>query len=1280
MFYSGWELVSPAFMNVGALSAELRHRNATGDAAAAYLTQDLLLGNDDANGSASATPQRQNQQSNTKVASPSSPSPGDGDDVTRHIQSCPSPASKDCLRALPRRVRRRRLHNDAAKEAGCVLHLAARPALSFKEMEQQLHRRTTGSSDCFHVKSNAPAISQAAVVFMECVVAWPSVQKATDPGAAAERSANRDHAAVSPTASTTSKPTLPALVLGVCQRSLEWYSLPGEAENSVGFYVAQRLIVKNGYEDGDAVKLPDDGRSGVGGSRVNFGDHVGCIIDLVRYQLAFTVNKDIVSTLPLEPSLPDGSYYFAIGLARRPQQATDVVVRFYSGAQCLSQDVPLRRGGQGLPHEQQRQAPVFPLAKYVRELALQSVGRCTTFISGQEGESRMRRSEATPSSEQKPNDGHAVAEAHCHTKGKPSDVPTTNESCGKHMSLAPETLRDTRITAVLRDYLSVRGMKNALQTLDAELHELSPAQSQLYDTPAGAVGGGPLGPSSSLSPASASTPTRPSHVLWRPPTPGEAQEAWQRYATDMSRLRTALLQDVEFGADAAPTPSLSALLSQLMLWRPSLTYAFSSVFDRYVASASTGDGAGASGKHLRGGAGALMPLSPYDWVRGPIHPSLFTLSMLGLRQDIRYLVQSYQAVEELWGILQAYLRAARATCQQVHTDSHGHHPKLQKGSSLANSKGGTLQAERGTNGSNRKPGTTSSPASRQGMASKSSVHHPRISSNVSFAPTPEAERQAQAAFTSYFTQLVWNPARTLPSPMIHIRCTPPSSGDAGAAARAGWSDARSLAALAGRADAGFISHSEKTPPAPNFGHIRRCVGADADADLEDFRACAAACAASVRRETSTAATGNSNGSQERHRQPSSQQPQPQQRSLYIAHMEEAILVLYRGAVVPAPAPSRSSQVCLLQTLSSLHTHTVSTLRQMERLVRHNGSGIGTEDRTALGSIDLMGTLLRTVQHRYRQQVWRRLVHAVEDVNQQLEERLRSWGEMVQPRQRMQPPSSMSLPPQVLPAMIAEPRQCHGSLDGCLKEDSDAEVGSSIDRGAAMLQNDEPTQRRSQARSLMDGFTSCRADETSNGEAQVAGKEGEGDLLAPGEATRQTSDFPSYEDLTTFLPSLRSLWRRVQARAALEPPLHLVTELFVQELRRSLDVAPALGWRERTSTTPCVAPSHRPASSAAASPEADTLPLATAKSKPNVVTVKRPLSAAPERRSVSSNTPHSLSSNTGRPPVMCGAEEDEATEAVVQEDGEAEAVARWFAEELYLSSMYMKRVFKHMSGS
>ncbi|CBZ34582.1 hypothetical protein, conserved [Leishmania donovani] len=1285
MFYSGWELLAPAFMNVGALSAELRHSNTTADAAAAYLTQDLLLGNDDTDGSASATPQRQHQQSSTEAAAHMSASPGDGDDVARHTPSSPSPANKERLCALPHRAQRRRTHSNVAKETGCVLHLAARPALSFKEMEQQLHRRTTGSSDCFHVKSNAPAISQAAVVFMECVVTWPSVQQAADAAGAgaAERNAHRDNSAVSPTASATSKPTLPALVLGVCQRSLEWYSLPGEAENSVGFYVAQRLIVKNGYEDGDAVKLPDDGRSGAGGSRVNFGDHVGCLIDLVRHQLAFTVNKDIVSTLPLEPSLADGSYYFAIGLARRPQQATDVVVRFYSGAQCLSQDVPLRRGELPLPHQQQRQLPVFPLAKYVRELALQSVGRCTTFMSGQEGESHIRRSAAAPSSEQHSGGGSTVAAAHRYTKGKRPDVRTVNASCGRQMPLAPETLRDTRVTAVLRDYLSVRGMTGALQTLDAELHELAPAQSQLYATAAGAAGRGPAGPSSSPPSAPVSARAHLSHVLWRPPTPGEAQEAWQCYAADMSRLRTALLQEVACSADGAPTPPLSALLGQLMLWRPSLAYAFASVFDSHVAAASAGGGVGVSGKHPRSGSGATMPLSPYDWVRRVVHPSLFTLSMLGLRQDIRYLVQSYQAVEELWGILQTYLRAARAACQQTHADPHGHCPQQPQRLSFANGKEEALPAERGTNGSNSKPGTTKSPASHQGIAGKSSFCHSRIFSNASFAPTPEAERQAQAAFTSYFTQLVWNPARVLPSPMTHICRASPLSGGTGAAARASSRDALApasldaLAALAGRADAGIVPHSKRTPSAPYGGRIRRRADADVDtdADAEDFRACAAACAASVRLGTSTAAGGNGNASQERHRQPSSQQPQPQQRPLYIAHVEEAILVLYRGAVVPAPAPSRSSQVCLLQTLSSLHTHTVSTLRQMERFVRHGGGSTGFADRTALDSIDLLDTLLRTVQHRYRQQVWRRLVHAVEDVNQQLEGRLRSWGAVAQQPQRMQPSLAMPSSSQV-PPVIAGPRRWHACLDGWLEEEDDAEDGEDIDRDAAVPEDDEATQRRSPVRSLMAGFSSFRAGETPTHEALVARKEGEGDQPSPAEATRQMSAFPSYEDLTTFMPSLRSLWRRVEARAALEPSLHLVTELFVQELRRSLDLAPALGWRARTSTAPCATPNPGPASSAAVSTEAVTSPLAAVKSEPKVVTVKRPLSVASGRSSVSSNTISALPPRTARPSGMGGAEDDEAA---APEGDEAEAVARWFAEELYLGSMYMKRVFKHMSG-
>uniref|UniRef100_A0AAW3AI21 SPRY domain-containing protein n=1 Tax=Leishmania utingensis TaxID=653362 RepID=A0AAW3AI21_9TRYP len=1264
MFYSGWNLLAPAFMNVGALSAELRHSNAAGDAAAAYLTQDLLLGNDDVNSSALATTQQEHQQSSTHTTVQSSVSPSDGGDVARHTLSSTSVATEERLCTLPSPARKRRSHDDVAKETGCVLHLAARAALSFKEMEQLLHHRTTGSSDCFHVKSNTPAMSQAAVVFMECVVAWPSGQQ----GGAAETNANRDNSSVPPATSATSKPTLPALVLGVCQRSLEWYNLPGEAENSVGFYVAQRLIVKNGYEDGDAVKLPDDGRSGVGGSRVNFGDHVGCLIDLVRHQLAFTVNKDIVSTLPLEPSLADGSYYFAIGLARRPQQAADVVVRFYSGAQCLNQDVPLRRDGSSLPHPQQRrQSPMFPLAKYVRELALQSVGFRTTFMSGQEGESRIRRSAVASSSEQQRN-GDSAAASHHYTKSKHPDAPIADTFCGRRIPLTPETLRDTRVTAVLRDYLSVRGMTSALQTLDAELHELAPAQSQLY-TAAGAADGGTAGVSSPPPSPLAPPRSHPSHVLWRPPTPGEAQEAWQRYAADMNRLRTALLQEVPCDAGGAPTPPLSTLLGQLTLWRPSLAYAFASVFDSHLAAASAGSGVGAGGKPHRSGAGAgaPVPLSPYDWVRRAIHPSLLTLSMLALRQDIRYLVHSYQAVEEMWAILQTYLRAARTACRQTHADPHAHHPQQQQQrTSFENVKEETLQTSGVANGSGSKLGTTNHPPSRQGTAGRSSDHHCRTPTNASFAPTPEAEGRVQAAFTSFFTQFVWNPARVLPSPMTHIRRAPLLSGPATAAARTNSLDTLAptslyaLAALAGRTEASIVPHSTKTRSASYDSHSY----CRADADEEDFRACAAACAASVRLSSSGAASGSGNGSQEEHRQ-----LLPQQRPLYVAHVEEAILVLYRSAVVPSPSPSRSSQVCLLQTLSSLHTHTVSTLRQMERFLRHGG--IDLADRTVMDSIDLLSTLLRTVQHRYRQQVWRRLVHVVEDVNQQLEERLQIWGAVAQPPQRLIPSPAMPSSSLVPPAVIAGPRRWRTYLEGWVGGEDDAEDRNRSNRDAVIPEDDEATRRQSQARSLTINFSPLRADETPTHEALAAGKKSEGHQPSLAEAMRPILDFPSYEDLTTFMPSLRSLWRRVAARAALEPSLHLVTELFVHELRRSLCLAPPLGWHQRAFTAPSAAPKPEPSTPAAVSTEGVTTTVAAVKSEPNVVTVKRPLSVAPDHSSVSFNTP---TPRSARSPGMDDVEE-EATEG-----GETEAVARWFAEELYLSSTYMKRVFKHMSGS
>ncbi|KAG5477844.1 hypothetical protein LSCM1_05146 [Leishmania martiniquensis] len=1273
MFYSGWEFPAPTFMNVGALSAELRHSSVAGDAAAAYLTQDLLSDGGEADTAGLNTPPR--QQPSTSC--------GDGGDAVRHPSSALSAATEEDLSALPPPVQKQRFQGHAAREVGCVLHLAARAALSFKEMEQQLHRRTTGSSDCFHVKSNAPAMSQVAVVFMECVVTDPSAQQAGNAAGVAEKNMSCGSSAASPATSPGSKATLPALVLGVCQRSLEWYSLPGEAENSIGFYVAQRLIVKNGYEDGDAVKLPDYGRSGVGGSRVNFGDRVGCLVDLVRHQLSFTVNKDIVSTLPLEPSLADGSYYFAIGLARRPQQATDVVVRFYSGAQCLSQDAPRCKDGLSLPRQEQqpkRQPPTFPLAKYVRELALQSVGRCTTFMSGQEGESRIRRSGAASSSERQPSGDLATATSHEHTKAKGPDAPVANALCGNRVPLTPEALRDTRVTALLRDYLSVRGLTGTLRALDAELHELAPAQGQLYATGVAASGESSAGPSSLRPALPAPARSYTSHVLWRPPMPGEAQEAWRSYAEGMSRLRTALLQGVACDADSAPLLPLPALLGQLTLWRPSLVYAFASVFDGHVAAASAGGGGCANGKLHRGDAGAPLPLSPYDWVGCVIHPSLFTLSMLALRQDTRYLVQSYQAVEELWRILYTYLRAARAACQEIHVDPNSDHPRPRKGVSLAKGKGEAVPFAGAANGSNSssKPDQADGTATRQGAAGESSGHRSRSPFSASFAPTPEAERQAHAAFTSFFTQLVWNPTRALPSPMAHIHRAPPHSCGSGAAARASSRDALAsasldaLAALAGRVDAGIVSHVKKVRSALQGSRSRH----SSDADAEEFRACAAACAASVRLGKSAAASGNGNGMQERQWQLPSIQPQPQQRPLLAAHVEEAILVLYRSAAVPSPAPSRSSQVCLLQTLTSLHTHTVSTLRQMERSVRSSGRNSGFAVRTALDSINLLDTLLRTVQYRCRQQVWRRFVHAVEDVNQQLEGRLWSWGAGVQQLQGIQPSSPMLSSP-TPPAVIAGPRRSRAGLDGWLVDD-DAEGGNSSSHDAAIHEDDQSTRQRSRTAIS----SSVRNGETPPQEALAPGEEGEGDQRSPEIAIRQIAAFPRYEDLTTFMPSLRSLWRRVEARAALEPSLHLVTELFVQELRRSLDLAPAPGWRQKTLSEPCAAPSSAPSSPATVPAEEVATAMTAMKSEPNVVTVKRPSSLARDHSSASSSTSSMLPLGMARPPGIDGAEEDkdEFAEVVAPNEGEAEAVARWFAEELYLSSMYMKRVFKHMSGS
>ncbi|KAK7197051.1 hypothetical protein NESM_000649000 [Novymonas esmeraldas] len=1215
MFYSGWELLSPSCMNVHALSAELPHTTATAsNPADAYLTQDLLPSHD---GAGDASP-----------ASASSPADVAGGAV-------------EGLCALPRLVHRRgsprgaaaTAARAAAADAGCVLHLAARAALSFKEMEQQLHRRTTGSSDCFHVKSDAPAMSQAAVVFMECVVRGPSA----------------------PQPSTAAKSIAPALVLGVCQRSLEWYSLPGEAEHSVGFYVAQRLIVKNGSEDGDAVKLPD----GSGGSRVNIGDSVGCLIDLVRHQLCFTVNRDVVATLPLDASLPDGSFYFAIGLARRPQQATDVVVRFYHGAQCMSDTAPPPRrdtSAAAAAREQRRrwQPPVFPLTQYVRTLALQWVGRCTTFLSGAEGESCMRRAAPPPTGDpaaaaalspsSSPRHETVVPALTAKPPPDPSAGPAYN---GRRMSCAPETLRDTRVAGVLRDYLSVRGMTRTLQTLDEELEVLAPTQSRPYSTAstaaaaAAAAVAAACGARSAGAPSSPLTPrTMQPHPLWRPPLPGEAQEAWQHYAADMSKLRVALLHGADGDADGTPPPPLSVLLCELTLWRPSVAYAFVTAFSGH-ATAATAVGGGV-GRTQRGHTGTPAPLSPYEWLRRTAHPSLFTLSMLAIRQDARYLVQSHHAVEELWGILRSYLRSARAACRHIHADVGTAHAAPW----LAPANGGSKD--------------TAAAAARQDATGGRTTQTPRTGVSLSLAPSPEVERQAQAAFTSFFTHLVWNTARELPSPMTHLRRAP-SPGTGGSGARsAGRSGSRegllptsmdTLAELAGCTDSTGAPRGAKTMRAASPGaHSGR---RPSSVEEEDFRACAAACAASMRRGVTTASTGNGSAAHERHRQPPPPPPPPAppQRPLYAAHVEEALLVLYRGAVVPAPAPSRSAQVCLLQTLSSLHTHTVSTLRQMERLVLHGGGGdVSAAVRTASDSIDLMEMLLRAVQHRYRQQVWRRLVHTVEDVNQQLEYQLCCWGALP-PWSASRVQSAPAASPAGLPgAVIAGPRRWRAVTGEWLDDEAEVDHGCANEEAAA-----------SPAAS-----TSAHRPPASPATGGGGGDDAEEPSTPSAEAMSQMHAVPRYEDVTAGLPSLRALWRRVAARAALEPSWCVITELFVQELRRSLDVAPAPRWRRRTAAT----------TTASCAPADAALPTRA----PAEVAVKRPLSAASEHSSAASDTPHTMPPASARLPDTSEDEEDEEEAAKAAQSGsEAEAAARWFAEELYLSSMYMKRVLKHVSG-
>ncbi|KPI84319.1 hypothetical protein ABL78_6625 [Leptomonas seymouri] len=1285
MFYTGWEFPAPTSMNVSALSAEMRHTQSSGYTGAPFVSQQLLSAAIDTTAPAHAHP----PQSTTEAALPSSVAANTAVETSRTPTAVPAcqeqatPTSKARSLRHPHAPRARHSNKISSHNAGCVLHFSPRQALSYKEMEQQLQRRASGVSDCFHVKSNLPIFAQTGVILMECVVgrnAAPVLSSMAAEGESRQAPSQADTKKKLTPPAFAVKHQLPALVVGVCPQQLPWYSLPGEANNSIGFYVTQRHIVKHGGEDGDEVVVPCDvGNSSngatAGGGRINEGDVVGCLVDVIQHTLSFTVNTQIVGTIAMSPASEDGSLYFAIGLARRPQYAAHVTVHFYTGSECLSNGTEHNRGhSSGI---QQRQQPCFPLARYARALAVSSVRH--RGLSGDGG-----RADAAGTSNAEAGAGDFMS-AIAAASGKATaasealgvdDAPPRPSAAPPPAAPSEEAIRDLRISAVLRDYLCARGMARTLRALDSELDCLVPSHAKLY-TQAHSEGGD--GAEKALNdtakpsdqqaiPVAKSGDRSDVPLLCRTPQIGETRAAWQSYADSMAELRRTLLTTPGSTTDTAePLPCLTDLLLLRVLWKPSVITSFVQFLDmgyndaplieeskrldaahhsRLTTSSFLHSVNGHNSNNTSSGSSVHHPNlaqrstpssspSPYELFYRSVSPALLTLSFLTIRQDIRYLLHAHYAVEEMWRRLRGYLQRARDSCQE---------PK----------------------------GETTAQGGQSPHADAPSI------------PTMDVAQREVAAFTNYFTQLMWDVSRTLPSAAGYVSHA--RRGQSKTALEAATSPA-SLHATTVEVFARLSGHGNELPYQLQSLQAKALGGSHSvnvlKSEAQQFRAFGAAHTVLLRMASETTASSAAvaqavkcGGSP----------------SAIFSPVEDALLFLYNSAVVPASAPSRSAQVRLLQTLCSLFTQTLSTLRQLEEFAQEAGSRCSCSDlpdtkhrckngrsesrqeglQAALASIDMLETLLDTVQKHLRQLVWRRLVHALEDVNHQLAARLSLWkaataagaaltnvgGEVDKLKQTPQKDGNGSAKSSRSNESV-DKRVAHSRADDTAGSEDAVAVTAGEVEGEHTVSNrncsevEDSTRAQVQNESPDVSFSSFQATltpEDSKDKHPDDDREGGGEGK---EAGAHRSDRMSYETLTDSLPSLRQLWRRVVARAALEPSQHLVTNLFAQELCASLLLAPCASWRGRkaagkevegTSSTPSSSITKNVALSG------------------DSVTVKRPLSV---------DEPEAEISGVGADPFT-------GREGCTR-DVNVAAETQWFTEELYLSSVYMRRVLKHLRG-
>lgn len=271
----------------------------------------------------------------------------------------------------------------------------------------------------------------------------------------------------------------PALVIGVCRRSLPSNGLPGEEANSVGLFTSQRMVYANGKREGEVVRFPtgtrarsiagnnvdningDAAASGENGTAegeeqegrrfrgLRVGDTVGCIVNLLDGTVRFTFNGEILDfTAVLSRRTPKHGYYAAVGVFRRvPPVAVRVIFPSVARQTPIPQPISAT-GAEKREDDEQRKAE--PAVGSVLNEAASRGGYFNFDIDGYCEDVTKK-----------------LVLAHLLGKAKGPVVELKENEC---------TCRDTSIVAAICKHLAARGMTSALSAFEKEQQELTCAK------------------------------------------------------------------------------------------------------------------------------------------------------------------------------------------------------------------------------------------------------------------------------------------------------------------------------------------------------------------------------------------------------------------------------------------------------------------------------------------------------------------------------------------------------------------------------------------------------------------------------------------------------------------------------------------------------------------------------------------------------------------------------------------------------------------------------------